>query len=63
MRNEERKSVFKQDTLDYVAVAVKQHVLLLILLVLFLYFIHWSLRVSRTVMGLLILFGIIYDVI
>ena len=63
MRSEERIPVWKQETIEIIATAVKQHFLLLILLTLFLYFAKWSAGVSRTVMGLLILFGIVLDII
>ena len=61
MRNQEEKPVWKQPNIEIAATAVKQHFLLLILLTIFLYFARWSAQVSRTVMGLLILFGIILD--
>ena len=63
MRNEEREPVWKQGTVDLVATAIRQHGLLLILLTLFIYFINWSSRVSRTVMGCLVIYGIILDVV
>ena len=53
--------VWNQETVEIAATAIKQHVILLILLALFLYFARWSAGVSRTVMGLLILFGILFD--
>ena len=63
MRNQEREPVWKQGTIDIVATALRQHVLLLIFLTLVVFFFGWSSRVSRTVMAFLIFFGICFDVI
>ena len=61
IRNQEETPVWKQGTVEIAATAIKQHFILLILLTLFLYFTRWSSRISRTVMGLLIVFGILLD--
>ena len=61
IRKEEEKPVWKQANIEIAATAVKQHFILLIVLTVFLYFARWSGQVSRTVMGFLILFGIILD--
>lgn len=55
--------VWNQETVEIAADAIKQHMILLILLTLFLYFTRWSAGVSRTVMGFLIVLGILYDII
>ena len=63
VRYQEDKLVWKQANIEIAATAVKQHIILLIILTVFLYFARWSSQVSRTVMGFLILFGIILDTI
>ena len=63
IRNQEETPVWKQGMVEIAATAIKQHFILLILLTLFLYFTRWSSRISRTVMGLLILFGILLDTV
>lgn len=63
IRNQEETPVWKQEVVEIAATAVKQHVILLIILTVFLYFTRWSAQVSRTVMGFLILFGIILDTV
>ena len=63
IRNQEEMPVWKQSAVEIVATAVKQHFILLIILTVFLYFTRWSAQVSRTVMGFLILFGIILDTV
>ena len=63
IRYQEDKPLWKQTNIEIAATAVKQHFILLILLTVFLYFARWSSQVSRTVMGFLILFGIILDTV
>lgn len=63
IRNQEETPVWKQSSVEIGATAVKQHFILLIILTVFLYFTRWSAQVSRTVMGFLILFGIILDTV
>ena len=60
-QKKEKEPIWRQDLLNIVVTAFQQHLLLLVILVLFLYFTGWSTRVSRTVMGLLIIFGIALD--
>ena len=48
---------------ENLAEVLKQHILLLIALTVFLYFIHSSDKISRTVMGFLIIYGVLFDLI
>ena len=62
-RNQADEPFWRQEPMDLFVTAVRQHGLLLICLTLYLFFIGSELQVSRTVMGFLILFGILYDVL
>lgn len=58
-----RPAVREMDAIEQMIDVFKQHLLLMICLTLFLYYIHASDKVSRTVMGLLFLYGILFDLI
>ena len=60
-RRKRRVVVWKQEFADKVFEVIKQQATLLICLLLFLFFIGWSNRISRTVMAALIGFGLFFD--
>lgn len=60
-RKNRRVVVWKQEIADKVFEVIKQHVTLLVCLLLFLFFIGWSSRISRTVMAAMIGFGMFFD--
>ena len=62
-RKKKRKPVWKQDIWDKAFEVFKQHIIMIITLVIFLFFIGWSTRVSRTVLGLTAGFGMLFDLL
>ncbi len=53
----------KMNVWEQLIEVLTHHVILLLFLTIFLYFIHASTKISRTVMGLLALFGMLFDLI
>ena len=62
-RKSRRVVVWKQEFADKVFEVIKQQVTLLVCLLFFLFFIGWSQRISRTVVGALIAFGTFFDLV
>ncbi len=62
-RKDRRPKTWETGTFGRIMEVIKQHLSLLICLLIFLYFIHWSDRVSRTVMLGITAFGMLLDFI
>ena len=62
-RQKKRPAVWEMNGYENLIEVFKQHIMLSICLITFLYFIHSSQKISRTVMGLLILFGVSLDLL
>lgn len=62
-RKKRRPAAWEMNGWEHLTEVLKQHFFLLIFLLIFLYFINCSLKVSRTVMAFLILYGVIFDLL
>ena len=62
-RQKKRPVVWKMNGYEHLIEVFKQHIMLTICLIIFLYFIHSSQKISRTVMGFLGLFGVTFDLL
>ncbi len=60
-RKKRRAPVWKQEITDKIFEVIKQHTTMLVCLLLFLFFIGWSSRISRTVMAATLGFGMFFD--
>ena len=62
-RQKKRPLAWKMNGYEHLIEVFKQHILLLISLIIFLYFIRSSQKISRTVMGFLAFYGVTFDLI
>ncbi len=62
-RKNRRSPVWKQEFAEKAFEVIKQHVTMLVCILFFLFFIGWSQRISRTVMGVILVFGMIFDLL
>ena len=60
-RQKKRSVVWKMNGYEHLIEVFKQQIMLSICLIIFLYFIHSSQKISRTIMGFLGLFGVSFD--
>ena len=60
-RKKRRPAAWEMNGWEHLTEVLKQHFFMLIFLLIFLYFINCSLKVSRTVMAFLFLYGVIFD--
>ncbi len=62
-RKKKRAVVWEQDNWDRALEVFKHHITMIITVVIFLFFIGWSARISRTVLALTASFGMIFDLV
>ena len=62
-RSKKRAFVWEQDNWDRALEVLKHHITMVLAVVIFLFTIGWSSRVSRTVLGLTTVFGMLFDML